>query len=151
MNREATIVCDPICQCAYFLSLMQGSKTDGWVQQTYDWLDKVENDPEKHLPFNMNVWQALEAKFKKSFINYAEHECTQDELCRLRMKDNNVDEYIASFQILRYHVGMSINDPSMLRIFAQGLLHQLADTCIDINSPKNFEQWANTAQQQHKN
>jgi hypothetical protein len=31
-------------------------------------------------------------------------------------------------------------------MFAQGLPKSLADSCIDIDSPENFEQWANTAQ-----
>jgi hypothetical protein len=37
----------------------------------------------------------MEAEFKKAFIDYAEHERANDELRKLRMKDGNVDAYIA--------------------------------------------------------
>jgi hypothetical protein len=32
-----------------------------------------------------------------------------------------------------------------------GLLKSLADLCIDIDSPENFEQWANVVQRHHQN
>jgi hypothetical protein len=63
MNHRATIAQDPYMKAAFFLSLMDGPKVEGWTQHTYDWLDQVETDPSL-LPFKMNAWQALEADFK---------------------------------------------------------------------------------------
>jgi hypothetical protein len=99
----------------------------------------------------MSAWQALEANFKRSFINYMEHKCMQDELRKLKMKDSNVDEYITAFQLLGHHMGMNLDDPSALRLFACGLPKSLADSCIDIDLPENFKQWANVAQCHHQN
>jgi hypothetical protein len=65
------------------------------------------------------------------------------------MKDSNVDEYIATFQLLGHRTGMNLDDPSALWLFAWGLPKSLADSCIDIDSPENFEQWANAAQHHH--
>jgi hypothetical protein len=56
------------------------------------------------------------------------------------MKDSNVDEYIAAFQLLGHHAGMNLDDPSALRLFVHELPKSLADSCIDIDSPENFEQ-----------
>jgi hypothetical protein len=67
----------------------------------------------------------------------------------LKMKDSNVDEYIAAFQLLSHCMGMNLDDLSVLRLFMHGLLKSLADSCIDIDSPENFEQWANTVQHHH--
>jgi hypothetical protein len=67
------------------------------------------------------------------------------------MKDSNVDEYIAAFQLLGHHAGMNLDNLSVLRLFACRLLKSLADSCIDIDLPENFEQWANTAQCHHRN
>jgi hypothetical protein len=75
----------------------------------------------------------------------------QDELRKLKMKDSNVDEYITAFQLLGHCAGMNLDDPSTLRLFARGLLKSLADSCIDIDLPENFEQWANAAQWHHRN
>jgi hypothetical protein len=109
MNRCATIEQDPYMKSAFFLSLMDGPKVEGWTQHTYDWLNQVEANPSQ-LPFKMTTWQALEADFKRSFIDYAEHEHAQDELRKLKMKDSNVDEYIAAFQLLSHRAGMNLDD-----------------------------------------
>jgi Retrotransposon gag protein len=130
--------------------LIGGPKVEGWIQRTYDWLDNVEANPSL-LPFKMNTWQALEAEFKKAFIDYAAHERAQDELRKLRMKEGNVDKYIAAFQLLGHHAGIDLNDPSVLRLFAQGLPKSLAESCIDIELPENFEQWTSAAQRQQRN
>jgi hypothetical protein len=148
MNHHTMIAQDPYMKSAFFLSLMDGPKVEGWTQCTYDWLNQIEADPSQ-LPFKMSAWQALEADFKQSFINYAEHKCAQDELRKLKIKDSNVDKYITAFQLLSHHVEMNLDDPSMLRLFMLGLLKSLADSCIDIDSPENFEQWANMAQCHH--
>jgi hypothetical protein len=150
MNRCTTIVQDPYMKSAFFSSLMDGPKVEGWMQRTYDWLDQVEADPSQ-LPFKMTAWQALEANFKQSFIDYVEHEHAQDELRKLKMKDSNVDEYIATFQLLGHHAGMNLDDPSVLRLFVCGLPKSLTNSCIDIDLPENFEQWANMAQHHHQN
>jgi Retrotransposon gag protein len=106
MNHNTVITCDPCAKAAFFLSLIGGPKVEGWIQCTYDWLDDVEADPSL-LPFKMNAWQALEAKFKKMFIDYTAHERAQDELRKLRMKEGNIDEYIAAFQLLGHHAGLT--------------------------------------------
>jgi hypothetical protein len=150
MNCHAMIAQDPYMKSAFFLSLIDGPKVEGWMQCTYGWLDQVEADPSQ-LPFKMSAWQALEANFKQSFVDYVEHERMQDELRKLKMKDSNVDEYIAAFQLLGHHMGMNLNNPSMLRLFACGLPKSLTDSCIDIDLPENFEQWVNMAQCHHQN
>jgi hypothetical protein len=67
------------------------------------------------------------------------------------MKDSNVDKYIASFQLLSHRAGMNLDDPSALQLFARGLPKSLTDSCIDIDSPENFEQWVNAVQHHHRN
>jgi Retrotransposon gag protein len=150
MNQNAAIACDPCAKAAFFLSLIGGPKVEGWIQRTYDWLNDVEADPSL-LSFKMNAWQALEAKFKKAFIDYTVHERAQDELRKLKMKEGNVDKYIAAFQLLGHRVGVNLNDPSVLCLFAQGLPKSLAKSCIDIELPKNFKQWTSAAQRQQRN
>jgi Retrotransposon gag protein len=150
MNRNASIARDPFKKCAYFLSLIGGPKVDGWVQRNYDWPDKVKRDT-SHLrvPFGMTPWEALEADFKRSFIDPAEHKRAQDELRKLKMKEGNVDEYIATFELLTHRAGMDLDDPTALRLFARRLPRNLADSCIE--NPENFEQWVKAAQQHQRN
>jgi Retrotransposon gag protein len=81
---------------------MKGPKVKGWVQKTYDWLDQVEMNPDDEFLPSSNPWEILKRRFRKAFIDYAEHERAQDELTKLKMIRGNVDGYIASFEFLSY-------------------------------------------------
>ena len=129
---------------------MGGPKVDTWILRQYEWLDEIDDDLTL-LPHNMNTWQVLEAEFKQAFVNYAMHERAQDKLRKLKMKEGNVNEYIAQFTSLVHRAGMDPNDPSTMRLFAQGLPKGLADSCININSPETFVEWTKAAQRHHRN
>jgi Retrotransposon gag protein len=130
---------------------MKGPKVKGWVQKTYNWLNQVETNPDDEFSPGSNPWEILEGKFHDSFIDYAEHERAQDKLAKLKMTGGDVDGYIASFEFLSYQAGMNPDEPSVQRLFARGLPRTLADTCIDIDNPKTFSQWASAAQKHHHN
>jgi hypothetical protein len=66
-----------------------------------DWLDKVEVN-RSEIPTSMNEWQYVEQQFKKSFVDYAKHEHANKELSELKMKDGNVNHYIARFRQLAH-------------------------------------------------
>ena len=150
MNDRATILCNPIKQCAYFLSLIEGSKVEGWTDRSYEWLDKVQNG-KTTIPFGMTAWEVLECDFRNTFIDYAEHERAADDLKRLRMKEGRINEYITAFECLAHRANADLNDPLNLRLFARGLPKALCDACIDIDSPETFEQWLNTVQRHQHN
>ena len=66
MNAGACIACNPMACCTYFLSLINGPKVEGWVEQMYNWLDSVDQIPGL-IPPGQNAWQVLEGKFKSAF------------------------------------------------------------------------------------
>ena len=66
------------------------------------------------------------------------------------MKDRNLDSYIAEFQDLANRTGLDINAPNTLKTFAQGLPDGHWQECIHLDHPKNFAQWAQSAQQNHR-
>jgi len=63
----------------------------------------------------------MEEKFKVSFTDYAERECTQDQLGKLKMTGDNLDKYLALFKTLRNCAELNPDDPSNLCTFTQGL------------------------------
>jgi hypothetical protein len=79
MNRDVAIARDPYKRAAFFLSLIGGTKTDGWVKRSYDWLDRAECDP-FILPYDTTAWEVLESEFKCAFVDYTEHKKAQDEI-----------------------------------------------------------------------
>ena len=54
------------------------------------------------LPHRMSAWDTLEQDFRMSFINYAVHEKAYEQLRNLKMKEGNVDQYIADFEFLAH-------------------------------------------------
>jgi Retrotransposon gag protein len=150
MNRDAAIARDPYKRSAFFLSLIGGTKTDGWVERSYDWLNRAERDP-SILPYDTTAWEVLESEFRRAFVDYAEHEKAQDEIQRLKMTNENVDQYIADFERLGHRAGLDLDDPMALRLFACSLPVGLADSCIDIENPETFEQWTKAAQRHYRN
>jgi hypothetical protein len=132
MNHDADIARDPYKKCNYFLSLFEGADTEGWIQIHDNWLEAVTYD-RTILPWRMNEWQVTEREFKKAFIDYAESEKANDKLRKLKMKDGNVDTYIARFTQLAHQGGHNPNEPELLRLFGQGLPQTLAHKCLELN------------------
>lgn len=149
MNHDANMIKDPMKRTSLFLGLLQG-KAASWGDRASAWLKKI-REGEESLPFGKNVWQVTEREFKDAFTDYADADRAQQELHRHRMKEGRLDEYIADFQDLVNRAGMELNEPSTMRLFAQGLQGTLAQTCIYQDSPENFPQWVQSAQQNHRN
>ena len=99
----------------------------------------------------MTAWDALEQDFRHSFIDYAVHEKAHDNLRKLKMSGGNVDQYIADFEFLAQRAGIDVNDPTAIRLFSKGMPFSLAESCIKLEQPKSFEQWAKAAQVQQRN
>jgi hypothetical protein len=96
MNCGTTIARDPFKKCAYFLSLIEGPATKGWVMAQNEWLEDAQDDP-TIIPTFMNAWHVTQSEFSKAFTNYANREKAYDELGQLCMKGSDVDTYITDF------------------------------------------------------
>ncbi len=110
-----------------------------------EWLQDVEDGTEL-LPQTRNAWQVVEHNFKQAFIDYAVKEKAQDELHKLRMKEGNIDQYIADFQLLAMDANVDLDEPTVFQLFYFGLPTGLAEKCIFNDSPNNFDLWAKAAQ-----
>src|SRR6266481_836869 len=150
MNRKADIAKDPIAKCCYFLALFKGSKVEGWCEQQYAWLNKVEANP-WILSHGMTAWDALEQDFRHSFIDYTIHKKAHNNLRKLKMSRGNVNQYIADFKFLAQCAGIDVNDPTAIQLFFEGMPFSLAESCIKLEQPKSFKQWAKAAQEQQRN
>ncbi len=149
MNHDVTMIQDPMKCSALFLGLCQG-KAINWANQASVWLEEV-CDGKERVPFGFDIWQITVREFKDTFTDYADSDRAHQDLLKLRMKEGRLDKYVSEFQDLTNHAGLELNKPSMLRMFAQGLQGTLAHTCIFQDSPENFAQWVQSAQQNHRN
>ncbi len=110
-----------------------------------EWLQDVKDGTEL-LPRTRNAWQVVKHNFKQAFIDYAIKEKAQDKLHKLHMKEGNIDQYIADFQLLAMDVNVDLDEPTILQLFYFGLPTGLAEKCIFNNLPNNFNSWAKAAQ-----
>jgi len=149
MNYRADIAKDLIMHSIYFLSLLEGPKCEGWVDAADRWLCHIIEDPSM-IPRRSNAWLELEKRFKEAFSDYAKCERAQDELKKLKMKNDNLDEYLAAFETQALHADIDMNDHTNLRTFALGLPQSLTDACIKMENPETYEQWRATVQRQQK-
>jgi len=149
MNYKADIAKDPIMHSIYFLLLLEGPKCEGWVNAADRWLHHVVEDPSM-IPRQSNAWKELEKQFKEAFSDYAECERAQDKLKKLRMKNDNLDKYLAAFETHALRADIDMNDHTNLWTFALGLPQSLTDACIRMENPETYEQWRATVQRQQK-
>jgi len=140
MNYRADIMKDPIMHSIYFLSLLEGLKCEGWVDAADRWLRHVVEDPSM-IPHKSNAWKELKKRFKEAFSNYAERERAQDKLKKLKMRNDNLDEYLAAFETQALHADIDMNDHTNLQIFTLSLPRSLTDACIKMENPETYEQW----------
>jgi len=117
MNYKADITKDPIMHSIYFLSLLKGPKCEGWVDTADRWLCHVVEDLSMILHWS-NAWKELKKRFKEAFSDYAERERAQDELKKLKMKNDNLDKYLAAFETHALHADIDMNDHMNLQTFA---------------------------------
>ena len=96
----------------------------------------------------MTAWDALEQDFKMSFINYAVHEKAHEQLKNLKMKEGNIDQFIANFKFLAHWAQVNIDNLTILHLFKMGIPVRLMDVCRIMVPLINFEQWTKAAQQQ---
>jgi len=145
LNCDAAITRDSIKKATYFLSFMKGNKMKGWTQMQLEWVQDIEDNIEI-LPQTQNAWQVVEHNFKQAFIDYVVKEKVQDKLHKLKMREDNIDQYIANFQLLAMDANVDLNEPTVLQLFYFGLPNPLAEKCIFIDLPNNFNSWAKAAQ-----
>ncbi len=145
LNCDAAITRDLIKKATYFLSFMKGNKMKGWTQMQLEWVQDIEDNIEI-LPQTQNAWQVVEHNFKQAFIDYVVKEKVQDKLHKLKMREDNINQYIANFQLLAMDANVDLNEPTVLQLFYFGLPNPLAEKCIFIDLPNNFNSWAKATQ-----
>jgi len=148
MNDGATIAQNDIKKCTYFLLLMGGPQVNGWSEMKYDWLDDIKKDPQQLM--GHSPWEVMMQDFLDAFTNHAECEQAQNALKQLKMKEGKIDKYIAGFERLAHHAGIDLDDPSNMRMFAQGLPGLLVETVLRLDDPQNYVQWCEAAQRHQR-
>ena len=103
-----------------FLSFIRGPNTDDWVAEQAEWLvDQVAGGV---LPTEENLWRVVEPLFTNAYTDTAVRSRSQRLLKELQMKQENLDDYIAEFQILTNKAEYTLDKEATLNVFRTDFL-----------------------------
>ena len=96
--------------------------------------------PAPSLP-NQTMWDNFECAFLEDWTNVNKPYQAAADLDTLRMISNDINSYITQFAELARKALYQENDPTVLKMFKQGLPFKLLDLCMNHNKPNTWEAW----------
>ena len=116
---------------AHTLTYVNGPNVYKWKQSVENWILSI---PTPSAP-NKTVYEDFEEEFIESWTDTNEPHHTAAEIDKLRMKNENVDEYITIFAELARKALYHEDDPVVLEKFKLGLPLELLEPCMHHNNP----------------
>ena len=129
---------NPWQKVAHALTYVNGLNGNEWKRSAENWILSI---PAPSAP-NKTIYEDFEEEFVESWTNTNEPHRAAAALNKLRMKNENIDEYITIFTELARKALYHEDDPTVLEKFKSGLLLELLEPCINHDNPRNWEAWA---------
>ena len=145
---------EPYARAMLFLTYIQGGNTTEWVDRLGEWLDYQINprNPHRTTVNNEWLWNSVELAFNRQYADKLTQERAMAELkAGIKMKGEELDDYISHFEALVRHTGLAINDQLVVDIFTVGLPYNMYKELYNIQPPLiMYEDWRSTAIEQQK-
>ena len=126
---------------AHALTYVDGPNIYKWKRSAENWILSI---PAPSAP-NRTVYEDFKEEFIESWTDTNEPYCAATELNKLRMKNENINEYIAQFAKLARKALYHEDDPVVLEKFKDGLLLELLKPCMHHNNPRSWDAWMRSA------
>jgi hypothetical protein len=95
LNEDIAGYNSPKNKIAFTLTCMKGDKVSGWTQAMGEMLDNLPRDQNVLL-----LWDFFLQEFEVQYLDTAREDRARAEITKLKLKDNNIDAYIAKFEEL---------------------------------------------------
>jgi hypothetical protein len=150
INRNKYDVKNVYSRVLLALSFIKGQNVVNWVGTQIDQLEENlvnicggDEDDE-------DLWQEFEKEFKRAFISSTAKETAYIKLQALKMKGDQLDEYIADLTTLIGELGWDYDSEMSCHKFREGLPTPLARNIITMQGmPESLIQWIKFAQKYH--
>ena len=153
-NKDTACMREPYARATLFLTYIQGGNTTEWVDRLGEWLDYQINpiNPRRTTENNEWLWNSVELAFNRQFADKLTQERAMAELkAGIKMKGEELDDYISHFEALVRHAGLAINDQLVVDIFTAGLPYNMYKELYNIQPPLvMYEDWRTAAIEQQK-
>jgi hypothetical protein len=124
-----------------FLTYMQGPHVNEWVLQQHRWLVNEVTHGGVH-PNDQTLWNTIERAFKRNFADTLEQENAQAILKKgIKMVGEDLDGYIAKFELLARQARYHVDNAQTLDIFTQGLPNALYADTYKLDDPQDYDEW----------
>ena len=153
-NKDTARMAEPYARATLFLTYIQGGNTTEWVDRLGEWLD-YQIDPLNPRCTTINnewLWNSVELAFNRQYTDKLTQERALAELkSGIKMKGEELDDYISHFEALVCHAGLAINDQLVVNIFMAGLPYNMYKELYNIQPLLvRYEDWRTAAIEQQK-
>jgi hypothetical protein len=95
LNKDVAGYNSPKNKIAFTLTCMKGDEVSGWTQAMGEMLDTLLRD--QNVPL---LWDFFLQEFEVQYLDTAREDRARAEITKLKLKDNDIDAYIAKFKEL---------------------------------------------------
>ena len=120
------------------LSFIKGTNIINWVDTQ---LELVEDDLKYQCgddEFDENLWDEFKRCFKQAFVSFTAKEDAYIKMQKLKMKNDQLDEYIAKHGTLVSELNWNVDSEMSCHSFREGLLDPLVQKVIDMEGIPNL-------------
>ena len=153
-NKDTARMTEPYARATLFLTYIQGGNTTEWVDHLGEWLDYQIDpfNPRRTTVNNEWLWNSVELAFNRQFADKLTQERAMAKLkAGIKMKGEELDDYISHFEALVHHAGLAINNQLVVDIFTAGLPYNMYKELYNIQPPLvMYEDWRTAAIEQQK-
>ena len=133
-----------------FLTFLQGDLVKTWVLSAMNWLHEMTDD-NGWAQTDRRLYQEIELDFRRAFADTLEGERAKAILRGgIRMKEGDIDAYVAQFDALVAQAGYDLDDPQTIEKFTNGLPTLLWETVYTMDDPTTYEEWRAAAMKRQK-
>jgi hypothetical protein len=120
LNEDVAGYNSPKNKIAFTLTCMKGDEVSRWTQAMGEMLDTLSRN--QNVPL---LWDFFLQEFEVQYLDTAREDRAQAEITKLKLKDNDIDAYIAKFEELARQAGYMLESPESIQLFEKGLSYPI--------------------------
>jgi hypothetical protein len=147
LNRKRPDIKNYYSRVLLALSYIKGPNVVNWVEQQVEQLDRELNTYDEE---EIELWENFVLRFKRNFVSTTKKEDAFVKIMSLKMKSDQLDEYIADHGALVADLEWDPDTEMACHSFRQGLPAPLAKKILDQEGfPETMNKWIRLVQKYH--
>ena len=148
VNWRKAVMRNPYTRTALILNFICGKNVDDWVSHQFDLLiERVKNGMAET---DETLWDHFIDDFGTAFVDIGHQQKAYAELEGLKMVNDNLEQYIATFNRLLKQAGFQATDLGSVERFKKGLKQRLQIACLKrATEPVTMEDWQKAAKEEN--